>query len=114
LSHERIVDTLVRLGLSCEDARVYIYLATEGPQKTEALAEALKMRKQQLSSSLSSLQRRGIVDSTLEHLVLFSAVPLETVLELLVRIHSEETQNLQQNKNEILARWRTMIRESEK
>jgi hypothetical protein len=47
-------------------------------------------------------------------LVLFSAVPLETVLELLVRIHSEETQNLQQNKNEILSRWRTMIRESEK
>jgi sugar-specific transcriptional regulator TrmB len=36
-----VLDALVSLGLSQTDAKVYIYLASKGPQDAENIAEAL-------------------------------------------------------------------------
>jgi sugar-specific transcriptional regulator TrmB len=110
MSHERVLKALVGLGLSEMEAEVYVFLAKTGPQKATSIAAALKMYEQQLSRSLKSLREKGIVNATLEHPSQFSAIPFDKALDLLVKAHLEETQSIEQNKEEILSQWHSMIK----
>ena len=112
MNHQRVLIALERLGLSQTDAQVYIHLAIEGPREAGKIAEALKLEGKLLSQSLKSLQSRGVVDSTLGHTCLFSALSFDKALELLVKAHLKETQNIEQNKDEILSKWQKMMKGS--
>jgi sugar-specific transcriptional regulator TrmB len=96
-------------GLKRTDAQVYIYLAKKGPHKGRDLSNALKLPKQQLYPCLKCLQSKGIVNATLERPALFSAVPFEKVLNLLIKAKMEEAQRMQQDKDEALSDWQSMI-----
>ena len=110
MNHQRVLIALERLGLSQADAQVYIHLAIRGPQKAGNIADALKLEEELLSQSLKNLQNKGVVDSTLERSALFSALPFDKALELLMKEHMKETQNIERNKDEILSLWQKMIR----
>jgi sugar-specific transcriptional regulator TrmB len=101
--------TLVRLGLTKKDAQVYVFLAQTGPQKARDIAHALEMYKRQLYRSLKKLQNKGIVSATLERPAKFSAVPFEKVLDIFAKAKIEEAQLIEQNKEEILSKWQSMI-----
>ena len=109
MSHERVIKTLTSLGLSQTDADVYVYLATKGTQRAENIGDGLKLQEQLLFQSLESLQSKGIVNSALEHSALFFALPFDKALELLVKAHLKETQRIEQNKAEILSRWKSIV-----
>ena len=108
MSHERVLKTLVGLGLTQQDSQVYLFLSKKGLQRGRDLISGLKITKQQLYRSLKTLQSRGIVNVTLEYPARFSAIPLEKLLDLFLRAKIEETQRLQQNKAEILSEWQSM------
>jgi sugar-specific transcriptional regulator TrmB len=110
VSLERVLKALTKLGLSQREARVYVYLATEGPRDAENTAENLGLSKQQLSSSLKSLQRRKIVISTFAHPYQFRALPFNKAMALLMKAERVEVQQLEQNKEEILSEWHSIIR----
>ncbi len=110
MNHQNVINALERLGLSQTDAQVYIHLAIKGPQKVGNISDALKLEEELLSHSLKNLQNKGVVDSTLERSALFSALPFDKTLELLLKEHMKETQNIEQNKDEILSKWQKMIR----
>ena len=109
MNHQRVLTALERLGLSQTDAQVYIHLAIKGPQDVGNIAEALKLEEKLLFQSLKNLQNKGVVDSTLEQSALFSALPFNKTLELLVNVHLKETQNIEQKKDEILSIWQKMV-----
>ena len=108
LGQERVLQTLVGLGLTPLDSQVYLYLSKKGLQKGGEISDSLKMNKQQTYRSLKSLQGKGIVTATLEHPARFSAVSFEKLLDLFIKAKMDETQRLQQNKDEILAEWQTV------
>jgi sugar-specific transcriptional regulator TrmB len=108
LSQERVVKTLVSFGLTQQDSQVYLFLSKKGLQKGRDLTSGLKITKQQLYRSLKTLQSRGIVNATLERPARFNAVPLEKVFDLFLRARIEETQRLQQDRNEILSDWQSI------
>jgi len=99
----------MNLGLSQIDAQVYVFLAKKGPQRAENIGDALKLQEQLLFQSLESLQRKGVVNSAIASSALFFALPFDKALELLVKAHLKETQNIEQNKDEILSRWKSMV-----
>jgi sugar-specific transcriptional regulator TrmB len=66
------------------------------------------MQKQQLYPSLKSLQSKGVVTATIERPAIFSALPFEKVLDLLIKADIEEVQRMIQNKEELLSSWRSM------
>jgi sugar-specific transcriptional regulator TrmB len=105
-----VLKALVGLGLSEVEAEVYVFLAKTGPQKATSIAAALKMYEQQLSRSLKSLRGKGIVNATPEHPSQFSAIPFDKALDLLIKAHLREAQNIEQDKEEILAQWQSMIK----
>ena len=104
LSLELIIKALVGLGLSRSAAELYVYLAKKGPQKTVDLAKALTYNKREIYSSLRNLQTKGLV--TKDH-KLFSALPFEEALELLISKEKEKAQAVQKSKDELLASWET-------
>ena len=107
LSLERIFKALVSLDLSQIDAKVYMFLALAGPKKTLNIVNNLKISKQQISQSLISLQKRGIIFGDLENQNEFSALPFEKALELLIKTEKVKTQILQETKKTLLSDRKT-------
>jgi sugar-specific transcriptional regulator TrmB len=107
-----MLSALVNLGLSQADAQVYIFLAPKIPQKANDIANALKMNKQQLYLCLRNLQNKRILNSRGERPKLFSAVPIENVIDLLVKANLEEAQQMEENKQKILSFWQALIKKN--
>jgi sugar-specific transcriptional regulator TrmB len=103
LSLERALETLVNLGLTQTEAQAYVFLAKTGPQDGRDLANALKITEQQLYLTLKTLQNKGFINSTLKRHVIFSVVPLEEILNNLIKAKTEEAQRLRQNKEDLLS-----------
>lgn len=111
MSHERVLKALVKLGLSENEAKVYVFLAREGPQKGRNIAEALKLYKQQLYRSLKNLQSKEIVSTIIKRPSQFSAIPFDKALDLLVKAHLKEACDIEQDKEEILSQWHAILNE---
>jgi sugar-specific transcriptional regulator TrmB len=109
MSREWMLKTLTSLGFTEADIQVYVYLMTEGPRKANDIAQALKLHKQQLYRVLRSLQNKGIVNASPEYPARYTAVLFERALDLLIRAKVEQEKALQQNKQELLSTWRSMI-----
>jgi sugar-specific transcriptional regulator TrmB len=107
---ERLLKALAKLGLSQREAKVYVYLSTEGPRDAGNIAENLGLSRQQVSSSLESLQKRKIVVSAVEHSTQFSALPFRKTMALLMKANRAEAQHIEQNKEEILSEWHSLMR----
>ena len=91
------------LGLTEMDAQVYIYLAKKGLHEEKDLAYALNADDQQLCCSLRNLHEKGFVILKTENQTFFVAVPLEEVIDNIVKTKTEETQRIEQEKESFLS-----------
>jgi sugar-specific transcriptional regulator TrmB len=107
-----MLKALMDLGLSRTDAEVYLFLATKAPQKATDIANALKIKNQQLYPSLRNLQNKGIINCTSEHPKLFSTVPIEEALSTFINASLKEAQHMEENKEKILSFWQAMMKEN--
>ncbi len=110
MSHEILLKALVGLGLKEIDAEIYLLLTREGSQKGRDIAEALSLYKQELYRSLKRLQRKGMVDASLERPARFSARSLEKVLDCLIEAKKESALALQQSKDDLISSWKTTVK----
>ena len=111
MSLHRVLETLAGIGLNQSDAGVYVFLAKNGPHNGKDLCNALNMPKYRLYQCLRKLEDSGVVNATPERPALFSAVPFEKVLDILVKTKLEEAQHMQQNMDEALSHWQALINE---
>jgi sugar-specific transcriptional regulator TrmB len=114
VAKDEVLATLLSLGFEETDAKVYIYLAKKGLRKASDICKSLNLKKQQFYPSIKNLQSNGIVSSTIEHPARFSAMPFEKVLDLLIKAKIEETQRLQQSKENILLNWKNLELDEDK
>ena len=105
MAQDEVSSTLVDLGFTVSDARVYVFLAKKGPLKASTIAKSLKIRKQTLYPILKKLERKGIVNESIEHPARFSAAPFENVLDLFISSKIEEARFLQRKREKILSEW---------
>ena len=110
MSLKLALKALERLGLKDVDAQVYIYLAKKGPRGENDLTSALKLTKRQLCLSLESLLIKGMVTASPEHLVKYSAIELEKILDQIMQTKKEQTMALQASKRELLSVWRSFVK----
>jgi len=100
-----VIKALIELGLARIDGEVYVYLAKDGPQRVIDLAKALNYDKQKIYPSLKNLQEKRIVTVTSQKQSIFSALPFEEALDLLIKMKKEQEQVMQESKEELLATW---------
>lgn len=111
MSLERIFKTLVILGLSQTDARMYIFLALKGPDRVASIVKNLRISEQQIYRSLKHLQDRGIIVSDPEIMNRFSALPFEEALKLLIRKEKEQTEVMRKT---LFSTWKSMMKKKSK
>lgn len=108
MSQEKVLKILVSLGLTDWDAKVYVLLAKRGPIKARDAAKALKISKQRLYPLLKRLQKKGIVNSTIERPTRFVAVEFEKVLDSFLKARMEQARRIQENRDDILSDWNSI------
>ena len=108
MSKKRIIKALKGLGLSQDDARVYVFLAKYGPHKEKEIIDILKLYERQTVHSLKNLQEIEIVIPIEGHPISYSAVPFEEVIDLSIEVKKEQAKTMQESKEELLSSWKTI------
>jgi predicted transcriptional regulator len=104
MSLERVIKALIGLGLTRSDAEVYVYIAKKGPQEVMDLAKALNYVNKKINASLKNLQTKGLVS---KDRTIFSALPFEEALDLLIKMEKEQAKAMRESKKELLTTWET-------
>ena len=79
-----IVAELQEYGLTRNEARVLVFLAKTGPSKASEVARAIQINRTETYRTIRNLQRRGLVEATLERPVRFQSGPFEKCLQVLI------------------------------
>jgi hypothetical protein len=108
MSLERVLRILGSLGFTSTEAKVYIYLAKMDPQKAKDITAGLRITKQQLYPILNNLQKKGVVDNDSKRPALFSALPIEKLLDLQVKKNVNQAQIIKETKEELLESWQNI------
>jgi sugar-specific transcriptional regulator TrmB len=79
-----IVAELQEYGLTRNEARVLIFLAKTGPSKASEVARVVRINRTETYRTIRNLQRRGLVEATLERPVRFQSAPFSKCLQILI------------------------------
>ena len=80
-----IKDTLHKIGLSEKETEVYIYISKTGILTGTEITKQLKLNKGQSYRLLKNLQKKGVIETTLEYPTRFIAVPFEKVVDYFIK-----------------------------
>jgi len=113
MSLKELINALTGCGLTRSDAKIYVFLAREGPNKIHLIAKALRMQETELANRLEHLKRIGMVKKIDEiSIPQFFAVPLEKALDILVEVNLKEAAVAEKNKKVVLRYWDSKLKES--
>ena len=106
MSKKIVGRALKDFGLTEKEAEIYIFLAKHGVLTGGEISKQTKMHRPIIYRILKSLQKKGVVESTLESPIRFSSVPFEKVLDENIRVKYEEATLLEKTKNSLLIDWK--------
>ncbi len=98
-------NALKNFGVTEKETEVYIFLSKRGFQKTGYIAKQLRTNSGLIYRILKSLQKKGLVEATLEYPTRYTAVPLQKVIDAFVKSKREEVAQIEEAKNDLLSIW---------
>ncbi len=104
-SLEAIENALVKLGLSKNEIRVYVYLARTGMLKASEISEVISLHRTETYRILRDLEKMGLVSSVFEKPLKFVATPFEKTLDILIESKKLRLQLLERKKNDLVSLW---------
>ena len=110
MSEETIKEILNEFGLTNREAEIYIFLAKYGVHKGGEISKQTKLPKSLVYRVLKRLERKGVVETTLESPTRFTAMPFETVLEMNIKTKREEATLIEKRKKSLLEDWKNISR----
>ena len=106
MSLKEVIDALTECGLKRSYAKVFVFLAKDGPNEAHFLAKSLRMRETEVANCLKNLERQGMVRRISEVLPeQFFAVPFEKALDILTEANLKEAAVADKNKEAVLRYW---------
>jgi pimeloyl-ACP methyl ester carboxylesterase/DNA-binding transcriptional ArsR family regulator len=105
VSRKIIKRTLRKIGLTDKEAEIYIFLAKHGVLSGGEISKQTKMHRPLVYRILKKLEKKGLVESTLESPIRFFSVPFEKVLDENIKMKYEEASSLEKAKNGLLSDW---------
>ncbi len=100
-----IEEALRDFGLTKKESEVYIFLGKRGPLKGGDVAKQIKMNKGQVYRTLKSLQKKGLVEATLEYPTRFTAVPFAKIIDSFIKAKQEEVALVEERKKALIDDW---------
>jgi sugar-specific transcriptional regulator TrmB len=80
------------LGLTSQEAQIYVLLAQNNSDKKKEVIGQLEIGEQELTDSLQRLTKKGFLETKLEDSNFFSVIPLQIVMERLIKEKLREVQ----------------------
>lgn len=105
LKNGAIESTLKDFGLTDKEVEVYIFLGKRGALKGGDITKQLRIQKGQVYRTLKSLQKKGLVEATLEYPTRFTAVPFEKLIDSFIESKREEVALIEEKKKDLLSDW---------
>jgi len=102
---ESILKSLVELGLTQNEAKVYIYLAKSGPKKAIEIAKALRMPRTEIYHLLAKLQSKGLIMLTLQHPIKYVSKPFNETIQILLSSIDEKVKSFRKMQDYLLEQW---------
>jgi len=93
---------LMSFGLSEKEAQTYLHLLKYGPKPPTLLAKSLKTYREDVHRTLSSLIDKGVVNPSLDSPTVYSAVELETALDVALKRHETGLRDMEVKKLELM------------
>jgi len=104
-SIEMIEETLLNLGLSRNEAKVYLCLARTGKKKASEISRAVSLHRTETYRVLKGLEKKGLVSLVLEKPLKFVAVPFEKAITWLIETEKMKLRTLEQSKDRLIEIW---------
>jgi sugar-specific transcriptional regulator TrmB len=108
LSVKKIRQALKDFGLSQKEAEIYISLAKHGALTGGEISRLTKTHRPTVYRFLKILQKKGVVESTLESPTRYVPIPFETILESNIQTKKEEVAKIEKAKNDLLNDWKSI------
>lgn len=105
LSIEKVQAELLQYGLTSNQSKVFIYLGKYGAKTAPEVCKALKLPRTETYHLLSALQNKGIVSSTFQHPIQFTALPLNKAIWILVNSEKERVKSLEHMEKGLSELW---------
>jgi len=107
---DRIENILMKLGLSRNEAKVYVFLARRREAKASEISDTLLLNRTETYRILMNLQKMGLVSTVLTKPLKFIALPLEKSFSLLIEAKKLNISMLETEKEKIIESWRSLPR----
>lgn len=101
---------LKTFGLTDKESELYIFLARHSPLRSGEIAKGIHTHRVEVYRMLGNLQKKGVIERTLESPTRFTAVPLEKVLDAFIKARQEETAAMERTKESVLIDWKNISR----
>ena len=106
MDKEQIEKVLKSFGLTEKETEVFIFIAKHGLLQGREIIRQMKMDKGQLYRILKNLQKKGLVEATLEYPTRFTAVPFEEVIDYFIKSKHEEVAQIEEARKDLLSFWK--------
>lgn len=100
-----IENALKNFGLTEKELEIYLFLSKRGAQKTGQIAKHFKKNKGLTYRLLKTLQKKGIVEATLESPIRYTAIPFEKIIDSYIKSKREEAEKIEDSKQSLLCDW---------
>ena len=102
---ESVKTELQKFGLSPNQAKVYIYLGKFGPKTAPEVFKALDLPRTETYYILNTLQNHGIITSALTSPILYTALPFDKAISLLINTEKQKLNSLSEQQKELSKMW---------
>lgn len=102
MQQEESVQTLVDLGLTVLQAKVYIALAKSGTATGRTTAKTAKVAPQDVYRVLSELQEKNLVEKVISKPNKYIPIQIEEGLEILLQRRKKQTTEIENNMSELI------------
>lgn len=102
---DRVKTELQKFGLSSNQAKVYIYLGKFGPKTAPEVFKALELPRTETYYILNTLQNHGIITSALTSPMVYTALPFDKAISLLINTEKQKLNTLSGQQKELSEMW---------
>jgi sugar-specific transcriptional regulator TrmB len=96
-NYDEIKEMLVSFGLTPNQVKVFFYLGKIGPKTASDIAKAVSIPRSETYHLLTALQNKGMVLSSFQHPIKFSALPIQKAIYVLINAETERLNKLKKS-----------------
>lgn len=106
-----IQNTLRKIGLTEKERELYVFISKKGAITGTEIARLLKLNKGQAYRLLKNLQKKGVIEVTLEYPTHYIPVPFEKVVDNFIKNRRLEVDKIENTKESLLLDWKKISQE---